>query len=66
MPHLDDTHVEARLLRQLLAYMPRGFWRRHEGGLERLELLGLDGGPRSAPLGPGALLLVLDVVGLFV
>lgn len=63
-PHLDDAHVEAGLLRQLLADVARGLGRGGEGGLERLQLLGFDGGARAAPLGARVLLLVL-VVGRF-
>ena len=65
-PHLDDAHVEAGLLRQLLADVARGLGRGGEGGLERLQLLGFDGGARAAPLGARVLLLVLVVGRLLV
>lgn len=65
-PYLDDAHVEAGLLRQLLPDVTRGLGRGHESGLEGLQLLGLDGGARAAPLGARVLLLVLDVVALLV
>lgn len=63
-PHLDDAHVQAGLLCQLLADVARGLRRGGEGGLKRLQLLGFDGRARAAPLRAGVLLLVL-VIGCF-
>lgn len=65
-PHLDDAHVEAGLLRQLFADVARGLGCGGKGGLERLQLLGFDGGARAAPLRAGVLLLVLVVGCLLV
>ena len=58
-PDLDDTHVEAGLLSQLLADVARGLGCGGEGGLQCLQLLGLDGGARPSPLGPQVLVVVL-------
>lgn len=48
---LDNTHVEASLLGQLLADMACGLRRSCKGCLQRLQLLGFDRGPRSPALG---------------
>lgn len=66
VPYLDDPHVEAGLLGQLLPDVPGGFGGGSEGRLERLQLLGLDGGPRAAPLPSEVLVVVLVVDGLLV
>lgn len=64
--YLDDPHVEAGLLGQLLPDVSCGFGGRSERRLQRLQLLGLDGGPRAAPLPPEVLVVVLVVNRLFV
>lgn len=64
--YLDDPHVEAGLLRQLLPDVSGGFRGGGERRLQRLQLLGLDGGPRAAPLPPEVLVVVLVVDRLFV
>jgi len=64
--YLYDPHVEPRLLGQLLPDVARWLRRRRERRLQRLQLLGLDGGARAAPLPRHALLLVLVVPALLV
>lgn len=66
MSYLNDSHVEPRLLSQLLPDVPGGFGGSRKSSLEGLQLLGLDGGAWSSPLGPRVLLLILVVGGLFV
>lgn len=60
--HLDDSHVEAGLARQLLADVSRGLRRGRERRLQRLELLGFDGGARPAALPHRALLVVVRLL----
>lgn len=62
--HLDDPHVEAGLLSQLLPDVSGGFGGGSERRLQRLQLLSLDGGPRAAPL-PSKVLVVILVVNRF-
>lgn len=62
--HLDYSHVEPCLLRELLADVTCGFGRGGEGGFQRLQLLGLDGGPRTSPLGPDLGLAARAAVGV--
>lgn len=62
--YLDDSHVEAGLLGQLLPDVSGGFWGGSERRLQRLELLGLYGGPGSAPL-PSEVLVVVLVINRF-
>lgn len=57
--YLNDSHVEAGLLRELLADVTCWFRRGHERRFERLQLFGLDGGARAAALLARALLLAL-------
>ena len=64
--YLDDPHVEAGLLGQLLPDVPGGFGGGRERRLQRLQLLGLDGGPRAAPLAAEVLVVVLVVHRLLV
>lgn len=65
-PYLDDPHVEAGLLRQLLPDVSGGFGGGRERRLQRLQLLGLDGGPRAAPLPSEVLVVVLVINRLLV
>lgn len=64
--YLDDPHVEAGLLGQLLPDVSGGFGGRSERRLQRLQLFGLDGGSRAASLPPEVLVVVLVINGLFV
>lgn len=64
--HLYDSHVEACLLRELLADVSRGLRRGHERGFQSLELFGLDGGARAPSLRARVLLLVLVVVSVLI
>lgn len=60
--YLNDSHVEAGLLGELLADMACWFWGGHERRFERLQLFGLDGGARAATLlAPALLLALVDV-----
>lgn len=58
--HLYDAHRQARLFGQLLPDVPCRLRRLIEGRLEHLQLLGLDGGARTAPL------RTVGIVGTFV
>lgn len=58
-PDLDDTHVEASLLSQLLPDMARGLGSSSEGCLQSFQLLRLDGGARPPPLGAQVLVVIL-------
>ena len=58
-PDLNDAHVEASLLSQLLADVARGLGRRGEGSLQRLQLLGFNGGAWPPPLGAQVLVVIL-------
>lgn len=64
--YLDDPHVEAGLLGQLLPDVSGGFGGGSERRLQRLQLLGLDGGPRAAPLPSEVLVVVLVIHRLLV
>ncbi len=64
--YLDDPHVEAGLLGQLLPDVSGGFRGGSERRLQRLQLLGLDGGPRAAPLSSEVLVVVLVIYRFFV
>lgn len=64
--YLDDPHVEAGLLGQLLPDVSGGFGGGSERRFERLQLLGLDGGPRAAPLPSEVLVVVLVINRLLV
>lgn len=55
---LDDPHVEASLLGQLLTDMARGLGCSCKGCLQRLQLLGFDCGPGSPALGTEVLVIV--------
>lgn len=57
-PDLNDAHVEAGLLSQLLADVAGGLGCSSEGGLQRLQLLGFDGGARSPSLGAQVLVVI--------
>ena len=50
--YLDHSHVEPCLLSQLFPDVTCGLGRGGESGLERLQLLSLDGRPRTSPLRP--------------
>lgn len=62
--YLYDPHVEAGLLGQLLPDVSGGFGGGSERRLQRLQLFGLDGGPRAAPL-PAEILVVVLVIHRF-
>lgn len=62
--YLDDSHVETGLLGQLLPDVSGGFGGGSERRLQRLQLLGLDGGPRAAPL-PSEVLVIVLVINCF-
>lgn len=64
--YLDDPHVEARLLGQLLPDVPGGFWSGGKRCFQCLQLFGLDGGPWATPLPSQVLVVVLVVNGLLV
>ncbi len=64
--YLDDSHVEAGLLSQLLPDVSRGFGGGSERRFQRLQLLGLDGGARAAPLPSEVLVIVLVINRFFV
>lgn len=64
--YLDDPHVEAGLLGQLFPDVSRGFGGRRERRLQGLELFGLDGGSRPAPLPAQVLVVVLVIHRLLV
>lgn len=64
--YLDDPHVEAGLLGQLLPDVSGGLRCGRERRLQRLQLLGLDGGPRAPPLPTEVLVVVLVVRRFFV
>lgn len=64
--YLDDPHVEAGLLGQLLPDVSGGFGGGSERRLQRLQLLGLDGGPRAAPLASEVLVVILVINRLLV
>lgn len=66
VPYLDDSHVEAGLLGQLLSDMASGFGGGSEGSFEGLQLLGFNCGAGPPPLGARVLFLVLVVGGLLV
>lgn len=55
---LDDPHVEASLLGQLLTDMACGLGCSCKGCLQRLQLLGFDRGPGSPALGTEVLVIV--------
>jgi len=54
VPHLNDAHVEAGLLGQLLADVTRRFRCRRERRFQRVQLFRFDGRARTSSLGPGA------------
>lgn len=62
--YLDDPHVEAGLLGQLLPDVSGGFGSRSERRFQCFQLLGLDGGSRAAPL-PSEVLVVVLVINRF-
>lgn len=62
--YLDDPHVEAGLLGQLLPDVSGGLGGRSKRRLQRLQLFGLDGGSRAAPL-PSEVLVVVFVINRF-
>ena len=64
--YLDHPHVEAGLLGQLLPDVSGGFGGRSKCCFQCLQLLGLDGGPRAAPLPSEVLVIVLVVNRLFI
>lgn len=64
--YLDDPHVEAGLLGQLLPYVSGGFGGGSERRLQRFQLLGLDGGSRAAPLPSEVLVVVLVINSFFI
>lgn len=62
--YLDDPHVEACLLGQLLPDVSGGFGGGSKSCLQRLQLFGFDGGPRATPL-PSEVLVVVFVINRF-
>lgn len=64
--YLDDPHVEAGLLCQLLPDVSRGLRGGGERRFQRLQLFGLDGGPRAPSLPDGALLVRIVAARVFV
>lgn len=60
--NLNDSHIETRLVGQLLADVARWLGRGSEGRLQCFQLLGLDGGAWSTTLGAARLIVITITV----
>lgn len=58
-PDLDDTHIEASLLSQLLPDVARGLGSSSKGRLQSFQLLCLDGCARPPSFGAQVLVVIL-------